>query len=105
MSIVRSTLRFVASVPRLALVGLIRFYQVVISPMTGPRCRYYPSCSSYGLQAVQVHGAIKGSLLAVWRVLRCNPWNWGGVDDVPPAGTPLFHRHAAHAAQTSVPAS
>jgi len=86
----------VMSVPRWVLVGVIRFYQLVISPMTGPTCKYYPSCSSYGLQAVQTHGALKGVALAAWRVLRCNPWSYGGVDDVPPRGTPLFSRHGGH---------
>ena len=79
--------------PRLVLVGAIRGYQLFISPMLGPRCKYYPSCSAYGLQAVQTHGAVKGSVLAGWRVLRCNPWSYGGVDDVPAAGSPLFSRH------------
>ena len=54
--------------------------------MLAPRCRYHPSCSSYGLQAVQRHGAIKGFLLTTWRVLRCNPFSGGGVDPVPDTG-------------------
>ncbi|SDR94097.1 hypothetical protein SAMN04489860_0435 [Paraoerskovia marina] len=65
------------------LVGIVRAYQSVISPMTGPTCKYYPSCSQYALIAVQRHGALRGSGLAAWRVLRCNPWSDGGVDDVP----------------------
>lgn len=64
---------------------LIRCYQVAISPMLGPRCRYYPSCSVYAATAVREHGALRGGLLAVWRVLRCNPFSAGGVDDVPSA--------------------
>jgi len=64
---------------------LLRFYQLAISPMMAPRCRFYPSCSNYALEALQVHGAAKGSLLAVKRVCRCNPWNYGGHDPVPPA--------------------
>ncbi|XBH21273.1 membrane protein insertion efficiency factor YidD [Jonesiaceae bacterium BS-20] len=52
--------------------------------MSGPRCRFYPSCSNYAVQAVRVHGAFKGTGLALWRILRCNPWNLGGIDDVPP---------------------
>ena len=68
------------------LVGLIRIYQLSISKLIGPVCRYYPSCSHYGLQAVQVHGAGKGSLLAAWRILRCNPWSQGGIDEVPSRG-------------------
>lgn len=65
---------------------LLRFYQLAISPMMTPSCRFYPSCSNYALEALQVHGAAKGSLLALKRVCRCHPWNDGGVDLVPPAG-------------------
>lgn len=67
-----------------ALIWLIGLYQKYISPMSGPRCRFYPSCSNYAVQAVRVHGAFKGTGLALWRILRCNPWNLGGIDDVPP---------------------
>ncbi|WP_250442881.1 membrane protein insertion efficiency factor YidD [Actinotalea sp. C106] len=74
----------VRAVPRLVLVAALRVYQGVISPMTGPTCRYYPSCSSYALTAVQRHGAGRGTWLAVRRLLRCHPWAAGGVDDVPP---------------------
>ncbi|WP_342119208.1 membrane protein insertion efficiency factor YidD [Pseudoduganella sp. OTU4001] len=63
---------------------LLRFYQVAISPLMGPRCRFYPSCSNYALEALRVHGAAKGSYLAARRVCRCHPWNAGGVDPVPP---------------------
>ena len=55
--------------------GLIRVYQWTISPLLGPVCRYYPSCSHYGYEAVRVHGAVKGSALTAWRILRCNPWS------------------------------
>lgn len=71
------------------LIGLLRFYQLVISPMTPPSCRYYPSCSSYAITALERFGPIKGTYLAVWRVLRCNPWSAGGVDHVPERA----HRH------------
>jgi len=70
----------------LALVGLIRIYQMTISKLIGPVCRYYPSCSHYGLEAIKVHGAGKGSLLAAWRILRCHPWAAGGIDEVPAPG-------------------
>lgn len=63
---------------------LIRVYQVAISPMLGPRCRFYPSCSNYALEALRVHGAAKGGYLTARRVCRCHPWNAGGVDPVPP---------------------
>lgn len=65
------------------LIALIRFYQKYISPMKKTRCPYIPSCSQYGLEAIQKHGAIKGSLLAIWRILRCNPFSKGGYDPVP----------------------
>ncbi|WP_182112551.1 MULTISPECIES: membrane protein insertion efficiency factor YidD [unclassified Actinotalea] len=74
--------------PRMVLVGLLRAYQLVISPLSGPTCRYYPSCSSYALLAVQRHGAVRGTWLAVRRLARCHPWTPGGVDDVPPARVP-----------------
>lgn len=65
------------------LAALVRGYQLVVSPWLAPRCRYYPSCSAYGLEALRRHGAMTGLALAVWRVLRCNPWSAGGVDEVP----------------------
>jgi putative membrane protein insertion efficiency factor len=68
-------------------VVLIRLYQVVLSPLLGQRCRYYPSCSNYSLQAIRAHGSFKGLALSVWRVLRCNPWSEGGIDPVPGHGT------------------
>ncbi|HJV00671.1 membrane protein insertion efficiency factor YidD [Duganella sp. LX20W] len=65
---------------------LVRAYQLTISPMLGPRCRFYPSCSNYALEALQVHGAARGSLLTVKRLCRCHPWHAGGPDPVPPKG-------------------
>lgn len=62
---------------------LIKFYKRFISPLFPPRCKYYPSCSQYALDAYEKHGFFKGTLLAVWRILRCNPWSLGGVDYVP----------------------
>ncbi|NOZ60092.1 MAG: membrane protein insertion efficiency factor YidD [Calditrichaeota bacterium] len=61
---------------------LIRFYQKAISPFFLPSCRFYPTCSQYSFQAIQKHGAIKGLLMAIWRILRCNPFNKGGYDPV-----------------------
>ena len=66
------------------LIGLIRAYQLLISPLLPPSCRYYPSCSQYAIEAVKVHGSLKGSFLALHRVLRCHPGCAGGVDHVPP---------------------
>lgn len=81
----RRLLRGLRHLPVLILVGMIRGYQKVVSPMTGPTCKYYPSCSAYALTAVRRHGALRGTGLALWRLLRCNPWSLGGVDDVPEA--------------------
>jgi putative membrane protein insertion efficiency factor len=67
------------------LVALVRLYQRLVSPLLPPSCRYYPSCSSYAVQALQQHGAVKGMWLAVRRVARCHPWTPGGVDRVPPS--------------------
>jgi putative membrane protein insertion efficiency factor len=58
----------------------IRLYQLVLSPMLGARCRYYPSCSQYAVQAIERYGILRGLVLAGWRLLRCNPWSPGGVD-------------------------
>ncbi|MFR9805861.1 membrane protein insertion efficiency factor YidD [Pseudonocardia sp. RS010] len=66
------------------LIGAVRVYQRWISPALPPTCRFYPSCSAYALEAVQVHGAARGTWLAVRRLLRCHPWHPGGVDPVPP---------------------
>ncbi|MFW2512622.1 membrane protein insertion efficiency factor YidD [Demequina sp. SO4-13] len=104
MSRLHSAVRAAASVPRLLLVGLIRLYQLTVSPLLGPRCKYYPSCSHYGLEAVRRHGAVRGFVLAGWRVLRCNPWSHGGVDDVPAKGEPLFSR-SPHSSSADAAAS
>jgi putative membrane protein insertion efficiency factor len=65
------------------LVALLRAYRFAISPLYGQVCRYHPTCSAYALEAVQTHGAARGSWLAMRRVLRCHPWAAGGVDHVP----------------------
>ena len=71
-------------VPQTLLLGLIRLYQVTLSRlMPANTCRFYPTCSRYGFEAIRRHGALKGSVLAAWRVLRCNPFNPGGYDPVP----------------------
>lgn len=74
--------------PSLALIGLVRLYQTFVSPLTPPSCRYYPSCSSYAVVALQRHGLLRGGWLAVRRLARCHPWCEGGIDDVPPARDP-----------------
>jgi uncharacterized protein len=60
----------------------IRLYQLLISPLVGERCKYYPSCSEYAVQAIQRFGILRGLILAGWRLLRCNPWSHGGFDPV-----------------------
>lgn len=65
--------------------GLIWFYRTLISPLLPARCRFYPSCSAYALEAVRVHGATRGSWLAVCRLGKCHPFHPGGIDPVPPA--------------------
>lgn len=62
---------------------LIRFYQKYISPLKGPTCRFYPTCSQYAIEALEKYGVLKGSILAIWRILRCNPFAKGGYDPVP----------------------
>ena len=62
---------------------LIRAYQLVLSPLLGPRCRFYPSCSHYAIEAIESHGALRGSWLSAKRICRCHPFNPGGFDPVP----------------------
>lgn len=61
---------------------LIKGYQKVISPLLPPSCRFYPSCSEYGIEAIKKHGVFKGGIMTVWRILRCNPFSKGGYDPV-----------------------
>lgn len=64
------------------LISLIKFYRKRISPMSPPKCKYVPTCSQYALEAIEKYGAIKGSIMACWRILRCNPFSKGGFDPV-----------------------
>ena len=80
-------LRGIPLLPRNLVLGFLTAYRKVISPLYGDVCAYYPSCSAYAVGAVQQHGAVKGAMLSAWRILRCNPWTQGGVDDVHP------HKH------------
>lgn len=75
--------RFLWDLPRNILILLLLAYRKVVSPLYGPVCRFFPSCSAYALEAVTVHGAVKGSWLALRRLGHCHPWNAGGVDHVP----------------------
>ena len=70
---------------------LIRFYQYAISPLLGTNCRFYPSCSSYNIAAIETHGLLKGGYLGIKRILKCHPWHPGGVDPVPKCCA--FHHH------------
>lgn len=65
------------------LIGIILFYQRYLSPLKTTKCPYFPSCSQYGLEAVKRYGAVKGGLLSLWRIFRCNPFSKGGYDPVP----------------------
>ena len=65
------------------LIRLIRFYQKFISPLLGQSCRFHPTCSQYAVEALSNHGALKGSSLAIKRILKCNPWGGYGIDNVP----------------------
>lgn len=75
--------------PRNLLILLLKAYRKVISPLYGDVCRYYPTCSAYGLGQVQQRGVVLGSVLTVSRIIRCNPWSKGGIDEVKP-GTGRF---------------
>ncbi len=69
---------------RKILISLIRFYRRCISPTKAPCCRFYPTCSAYAIEALEIHGAIRGTFFAIRRILRCNPFCKGGWDPVPP---------------------
>ncbi|QNA87474.1 membrane protein insertion efficiency factor YidD [Massilia sp. Dwa41.01b] len=75
------------------LIWIVRAYRLVLSPMLGQNCRFYPSCSGYALEALQLHGALRGSWLAARRLGRCHPRNPGGLDPVPPRRD--GHSHSA----------
>jgi uncharacterized protein len=92
-----AALRFLVRLPARLVVGLLRVWQYLVSPVYGPTCRFYPSCSAYALEAVDRHGLVRGGWLALRRLGRCHPWNPGGVDPVPtrvrllPHGTQADH--------------
>jgi putative membrane protein insertion efficiency factor len=70
------------ALPVQMLLWLLRGYQIAISPMFGPRCRFYPTCSNYAMDAIREHGALKGAMLAAVRLAKCHPWHPGGFDPV-----------------------
>lgn len=86
----KALVQTVGLLPRNACVLVLRAYRAVVSPLYGEVCRYHPSCSRYALEAIQAHGVVRGVGLGSWRILRCNPWSRGGVDDVP---TPRHDRY------------
>lgn len=77
---IRKVLECSVRLPGWVLIGLVRVYQYLISPMLGPRCRFQPTCSTYFIESIRKHGAIRGSLRGIWRIVRCNPWFPGGYD-------------------------
>jgi len=82
-------MNFIKTVITAFLTGLLKFYQLFISPLLGNRCRFYPSCSQYMIEAIEIHGILKGIYLGLKRLGRCQPFCEGGVDPVPP----LHHKH------------
>jgi putative membrane protein insertion efficiency factor len=87
MKMAARIVRFVWLLPRNFFVALLLGYRKVISPLYGDVCRFYPTCSAYGLGQVQQRGVLLGSAATLWRILRCNPWSSGGVDSVKPGAT------------------
>ena len=75
------------------LIFFVRIYQYTLSPMLGQRCKYYPSCSNYAIDALREYGAIRGAGMAAWRLLRCNPFSNGGYDPVQPRHHDCEHDH------------
>ena len=71
------------SLPQRAALGMISFYRKHISPLKSTKCPYIPTCSQYGAEAIRKYGVLRGGLLALWRILRCNPFSHGGYDPVP----------------------
>ncbi len=70
-----------------ALIGCVRLYQIILSPLMGNQCRFHPTCSAYTIEAIEVHGAFKGGFMGLWRILRCHPWSKGSWIDPVPAKT------------------
>jgi putative membrane protein insertion efficiency factor len=80
-------LRSSSSIFAIILVGFVRFYQLFLSPLLGSNCRYQPTCSHYAIEAMRVHGGLKGGWLAIRRIIRCHPWGGFGYDPIPDVKT------------------
>ena len=80
MNRAKRVIAWLIRLPGRGLIGVVRAYQWLISPMLGPRCRFNPTCSTYFIESVRKYGAIRGSLRGIWRIIRCNPWFPGGDD-------------------------
>jgi putative membrane protein insertion efficiency factor len=78
-------------------VAPVRLYRLLISPLIPARCKYYPTCSEYAVESIRTFGVLRGSVLAAWRLLRCNPWSRGGFDY--PRDQTLFRQHHHHPVQ------
>jgi uncharacterized protein len=87
---------FVWRLPRMLLLGLVRLYQLAISPYLPSACRYSPTCSAYAIRALRQYGAVRGTILAVWRILRCNPFGGHGYDPPRWFGEPKPERDGRH---------
>lgn len=84
MSRLRSLVWVAGAPARWVLLALIKVYRLTLSGWLGGQCRFYPTCSHYAEDAIKIHGAARGSAMAVWRIARCGPFTDGGVDHVPP---------------------
>ena len=100
MTRIRAAMWWAGAPLRVALLGLIAVYRLTLSGMLGGQCRFYPSCSAYAEQAIRNCGAVRGTALSVWRVLRCSPLSKGGVDHPPPP--PAWRRPAQPAEYENV---
>jgi putative membrane protein insertion efficiency factor len=106
MTPVRRVTWIVGAPARGLLLGMIRVYRATFSGWLGGQCRFYPTCSHYAEDAIRIHGAAKGGLLATWRVLRCNPYGTGGIDHVraraEKAGPPVASKTASYGGHAGV---
>ena len=93
-------LSFVHNLPQQTLIGLVKAYRLLLSPWLGSACRFEPTCSAYSLQALDLHGAIAGTTLTLYRLARCQPWCQGGHDPVP--ATTFFTRLITPVASTTL---